>query len=1144
MLRHAVYVDHQGACMNSSWKHQRWLAALLLPLAALLGQGAAAQRLSAINELEAAVGTRALSFAELESDGPLADCSTMARKTLQDLSAAAPGTNLQWINGTGYGWQIFALTTGRCVYLATPEGRGLSRSEARVFLSATQLPFPVANPRTNIAACGRLPERARLEEPMPSLDGTGADTAPVELPEGPGEGEVVGCEDVPVVRDGEAVPTSGTGRIMLDPRTELTDSRYPFNALALAKFGMTAGSALQISPYVYVTAAHLVLDRQDMRPYRRGGVHPSYRLPNQTRKIPAVTVSWHPDFSHSGLATDVMRDLAFVKVSEAHDLPRYPQFFVINSAAEHNFPTYTNIGDPNDDIFYAGYWPGFGHTSWFEFNRPGADSAETIVAGYPSTVNGASNYNFHPYYDISDLRGGDGNQLGHAGATRYLRSANAVSPGNSGGPIFGKQTGRDHYTVLGIVSGHATSLDWNTIGSGHLDLTDSFFRANMHWTPGSAVEVSQPQNGEQYAVNEIPTFSANAGASTAELKWYSDVDGYLGSGGSLSVNNQLSLGTHQITCVLGSPLDWQSGPAPLDIERKNAGDAIRVMEIEILPEVPEFSAAPNPLLVPVGATSAHTQLSWSAVTISTVDIYRQVSATRVKLLDNGPASGTLPAEVFLRKDNVFQIYAHGGSGDPLKSISVYGKPQPWMKAEPETVLVPADAQSARTTISWGDVDAANVRLLVSIDGAAPTEVAHAPSSYSLPVNWITAGNTFVFRLYPAGNTNGAPLHTVTVRGVAGRITATPDPVLVPAGQASQNFDLAWDVPLVGSVDIWAARNGAAPVKLGAAIAPSGSSLGNNAVAPDEVIHYWIYESGRSAPLLATTTVRGESAGPASLSASPNPVLLKPGEVTRAFNLAWNAPGHAGVDIYAERNGQGRIQLGSALPASGSSIGNNSVAAGERIDYWLYPAGNATTVLATLRVTGQLDSPGASFSASPNPVVVPYGQANAPFDLYWNVPGYTSIDIYAERNGPPRVKLASNAAASGSSLDSNFVAGTDHVTYWIYPAGATTPLLATLQVNGQAGAIPAMTAVPNPVVIPAGQTSRSFDLYWEAPGYSRVDIYAERNGPPRVQLAAGVAASGNSIGSNSVAVGDTVTYWIYPEGDTSTVLATLQVIGRH
>ena len=38
--------------------------------------------------------------------------------------------------------------------------------------------------------------------------------------------------------------------------------------------------------------------------------------------------------------------------------------------------------------------------------------------------------------------------------------------------------------------------------------------------------------------------------------------------------------------------------------------------------------------------------------------------------------------------------------------------------------------------------------------------------------------------------------------------------------------------------------------------------------------------------------------------------------------AWNAPGHATVDIYGERNGQGRIKLGSALPGSSSSNGNN------------------------------------------------------------------------------------------------------------------------------------------------------------------------------------------------------------------------------
>lgn len=1122
-----------------------WLPALLLPFAALLGQSVSAQRLTPINELAAAVGDRALPFQELEAAGPLADCSTETATKLRQMSAAAPGMNYQWINGRSYSWQLFALETGQCVYLAQPEGRGLSRNEARIFLSATQLTFPVANPQTHVAACGRGAPPAAFLGPMPVLESGSEEpvAADVPIPQGGGPSADL-CDEEEPVPVGKSATSPGSG----DPRSVLSQTSYPYYSLALTDFrGPVYSSAVQISPYVYVTAAHVVLEPQSLTLRQRGGVRPRYRLPQQTNKIPAAVISWHPGYTFSNTANDLMSDLAFIKVTEPHDLARYPGFFLINSAAERYFPTYANIGDPDLDIFYAGYWPGLGGTSWFEFNRPGADFTETIVAGYPNFVNNTFNSNNNPYYDAGDLYGqGLGYQLGRINSARFLRSTNFVSAGNSGGPIFGKQTGRDYYTLLGVVSSRMSANTADLLGTGHLDLTDNFFRANVGWTPGSGVLVNAPQNGAQYAVDEVPTFSADAGANTAQLQWFSDIDGYLGSGGSLTVNNQLSLGVHQITCRLGDGQRWQSGPGALAVESEQSAssDAIRVLEIEIVPAIPEFDAYPNPVLVPPGANSAQTTLSWISPTFANIDIYRVIDGNKVKLLDNGQASGALPADVFLRKTNVFQLYAHGNTSNVLKSISVYGKPQPWMKAEPETVLVPADAQNARTTISWGDVDSASVRLLVSIDGAAPTEVAHAPNSYSVPVNWITAGRTFVFRLYPAGNTSGAPLHTVTVRGVGGQITATPNPVLVPAGQASRNFDLAWDVPLVGSVDIWASRNGATPVKLGAAMAATGSSLGNNSVAPGDVVHYWIYEAGRSAPLLATTMVRGESAGPASLSASPNPVLLKPGEVTKAFNLAWNAPGHAAVDIYAERNGQGRIKLGSALPASGSSIGNNSVSLGERIDYWLYPAGDTTTLLATLRVTGQRDTPGASFSAGPNPVVVPYGQANAPFDLYWDIPGYASIDIYAERNGPPRVKLASNAAASGSSLGSNFVAATDRVTYWIYPAGATTPLLATLQVNGQAGATPAMTAVPNPVVIPAGQTSRSYDLYWEAPGYSRVDIYAERNGPPRVQLAAGVAASGNSIGSNSVAVGDTVTYWIYPEGDTSTVLATLQVIGRH
>ena len=90
----------------------------------------------------------------------------------------------------------------------------------------------------------------------------------------------------------------------------------------------------------------------------------------------------------------------------------------------------------------------------------------------------------------------------------------------------------------------------------------------------------------------------------------------------------------------------------------------------------------------------------------------------------------------------------------------------------------------------------------------------------------------------------------------------------------------------------------------------------------------------------------------------------------------------------------------------------------------------------------------------------------------------------------------------------------------------------------------MTAAPNPVIVPAGQTTTTFTLSWNAPGLSQVDLYGEQNlqNPGQTLFLGTGPASGSAL--EPMSVGEVAWLWLYAHGDTSKPIATLQVTGQH
>lgn len=147
---------------------------MLAALLACAGGGASARQ-DTIEGLTRAVGDRVLPSWRVEQRyGALVDCASVPVADLDALSVSAHGA-LQWINDAAYSWRHVPFRGGQCIYIVQPDARGLTRDEARVFLSAHELPFPVENPRTHeTTRCEDAASAPAVMQAMPTLDGTGS----------------------------------------------------------------------------------------------------------------------------------------------------------------------------------------------------------------------------------------------------------------------------------------------------------------------------------------------------------------------------------------------------------------------------------------------------------------------------------------------------------------------------------------------------------------------------------------------------------------------------------------------------------------------------------------------------------------------------------------------------------------------------------------------------------------------------------------------------------------------------------------------------------------------------------------------------------------------------------------------------------
>lgn len=151
-------------------KIARLYVCAVLTLASFCALGDTDARSDTLAALFQAVGNRAPQGFFLEGV-PWVDCADVPEAELAVL-ARPLSAHLQWIKDAMYQWYRLPLRNGECIYVASPDARGLTRAEARLFIAATQLEFPVENPQTHeVTRCEDAAPPPAFVAYMPTLDG-------------------------------------------------------------------------------------------------------------------------------------------------------------------------------------------------------------------------------------------------------------------------------------------------------------------------------------------------------------------------------------------------------------------------------------------------------------------------------------------------------------------------------------------------------------------------------------------------------------------------------------------------------------------------------------------------------------------------------------------------------------------------------------------------------------------------------------------------------------------------------------------------------------------------------------------------------------------------------------------------------------
>lgn len=399
----------------------------------------------------------------------------------------------------------------------------------------------------------------------------------------------------------------------------------------------------------------------------------------------------------------------------------------------------------------------------------------------------------------------------------------------------------------------------------------------------------------------------------------------------------------------------------------------------------------------------------------------------------------------------------------------------------------------------------------------------------LPANATTplyiAQNAFISNTVtiPVSTTPGTPV----TQPNTGTLSASPNPV--PAGPSG-----------LGTTTLsWTSTSNSVEIHVNSPSGPLFAAGGNSGTATTgpwvtNGMTFYLQDASQgsstsAANTLATLTL---NLGGASLTATPDPVLVASGTTTGQATLTWMAPGHSSISIF-----QGSVG-GAPLTTSASAYGSfTTPAVADGTNFLLVDPANPSATLA--QATVHVQAIGGTLTAAPNPVSIvqgtPYGQTT----LTWSAPNAKTVEIHVNSPGGP---LFASGDSTGSATTGTWV--TTGMTFFLQDAtnGNTTSYthtLATVTMQLAGDTQPTLTASPNPAAAGAsgyGQTTIS----WWAPAATALELHVGSPDGPLVAVSGptGSATTGAWVSNGTVFYLQDATYGI--STSPSNTLATVTV----
>jgi len=297
------------------------------------------------------------------------------------------------------------------------------------------------------------------------------------------------------------------------------------------------------------------------------------------------------------------------------------------------------------------------------------------------------------------------------------------------------------------------------------------------------------------------------------------------------------------------------------------------------------------------------------------------------------------------------------------------------------------------------------------------------------------------------------------------ISGPSNPVQIPAGQASAQAILTWDLGSGSPAEeIWVQRGTGAATFVWKGGGDQGFLASETHSSEEDIFPgdniFTLWNQGKTQQLASVDVIGQQASGPsssltatsagASISANPNPVTIPDGEVSAVTTITWDPAGGSPWQV-SETAAGGFPQTIASSGFLASTHVPATVAPGDNV----FTLSSGNTQLASLHVTARYanGSTQAPFiHSSDQSVTIPSGQPSAPTTLTWGSGGGSAGQIWAVRpgaSGAPdnSVQILDDSDGSKSALQANVFPGDN--TFQLWDAGKQV-LLASVHVQGSTG----------------------------------------------------------------------------------------------